>query len=382
MEKYKNMDLLYWKNTTLDTVIDTYKCNDKYIIFEPWHGGFNNIRMTFELVCSIAFRLNRILVLPNPYRITHLDNVNGFDTFFDIADIGLQTITINEFCNIYNISIHNISSNWTEIKNISTVYNFLPDASYINLTDECQIDKIYTKNRQIITIDNTPENIFFEHNLLGTFYSLIYDNHMLELVKYVKRHIHYKEDIFTQANVIVEYLNTTYTNYYSLHIRRTDFNSAYKQVCIPMNMMYNNIRELIPLGSCVYISTDNKNKDEFQELREKYRLVFFEDVVHLLNTGYNTDLYGMLEQIICARGVKFIGTHLSTFSCYIYRLRGYMTDISDKNYYINTHNYTQKQRDDTKMSLGWKYEWTSNDNVWSREFIDGFELDINNEKIL
>ena len=59
-----------------------------------------------------------------------------------------------------------------------------------------------------------------------------------------------------------------------------------------------------------------------------------------------------------------------------------MTDISDKNYYINTHNYTQKQRDDTKMSLGWKYEWTSNDNVWSREFIDGFELDINNEKIL
>lgn len=365
------MDLLYWKDATLPSVIKTYNCIDKYIIFEPWHGGFNNIRMTFELVCVLAFRLNRILVLPNPYRITHLANTNGFDTFFDINDIGIPTITIDDFCNL-----HNISNNWSEIKNICTVYNFLPDASYINLTNESQIDKKYTKNRQIINIDNTPNNIFFDHNLLGTFYSLIYDYHMLDLVKYVKRHIHYKEDIFTKANVIVEYLNTTYTNYHALHIRRTDFKCAYKQVCIPMNMICNNIRELIPLGSCVYISTDSKNKDEFQELREKYRLVFFEDVAHLLNTEYNTDLDGLLEQIICARSVKFIGTHLSTFSCYIYRLRGYMNDISDKNYYINTHYYTHQRHDDTKIQLGWKYDWSSNDNIWSREFIDGFDLDL------
>lgn len=364
------MDLLYWKNTNLYTAIETYNCNGKYIIFKPWHGGFNNVRMSFELACTIAFRLNRILVIPNPYRITHLANINGFDTFFDIHDIGIKTISINDFC-----QIHKISNKWNEIKNISTVYDFLPDASYINLANDVQIDKLYTKDRQVIHIDNTPDNIYFEHNLLGTFYTMIYDNHMLELVKYVKRHIHYKENIFTQASFIVDYLNNTYNNYYSLHIRRTDFNSAYKQVCIDMSVLCNNILNLIPLGSCLYISTDSTNKDDFSLLREKYKVIFFEDIIqHLLNPDINPDLYGMIEQIICARGVRFIGTHLSTFSCYIYRLRGYMNDIIDKTYYVNTNNYSRPEINYNKKTSGWIYEWTSNDNIWSREFIDGFEL--------
>jgi hypothetical protein len=369
------MDLLYWKNNLLANIIDSYKCNGKYIIFEPWNGGFNNIRMSFELASTIAFRMNRILVMPNPYRITHLLNINDFDTFFDISEIGIKTINIDDFCNI-----HNINNSWDDIKSISMVYNFLPDTSYINLTTECNISNKYTKNRQVINIDNTSDNIYFERNLLGTFYTLIYDNHMFELVKYVKRHIHFKEYLFIQAKIITEYLDTLYTNYYALHIRRTDFNIAYKEVCISTSDIYNNIHELIPSGSCIYISSDSTNKDEFNIFREKYRVVLFQDVVHLLNIDINPDLYGLIEQIICARGVKFIGTNLSTFSCYIYRLRGYMNDISDKTYYIHTNNYTYKKennnRVNNKVQLGWKYNWTSNDNIWTREFIDGFELNV------
>jgi len=363
------MDVYYWKHLSIDNSIENYNCNGKYLIFSPWNGGFNNIRMSFELACVIAFRLNRILVLPNPYIITHLNNIHGYDSFFDIGDIGIKTISINDFC-----SIHNITNNADEIKNISTVYTFSPDNSYINLTNERNIAEIYTKKRQVIHIDNAPVNIYFDKNLIGTFYSLIYDKHMLEIVNYVKKHIHYKEHLFTQAKKITEYLNNTYENFYALHIRRTDFNYAYKEVCITMNVLYNNIHGLIPQGACVYIATDSKNKAEFLPLREKYRLIFFEDILHLIKPDINQDCYGLVEQIICARGLKFIGTNLSTFSCYIYRLRGYMADINDKSYYVNTINYTHKKSDDKNKSLGWKYEWSGIDNVWSREFIDGFNI--------
>ena len=141
-----------------------------------------------------------------------------------------------------------------------------------------------------------------------------------------------------------------------------------------MNTLYKNICELIPQGSCLYIATDIKHRHELKVLEDKYTIITLQDVLHLIEANTNIDLYGMIEQVICSRSVKFVGTHLSTFSCYIYRLRGYMSDVVDKNYYINTTNNTINNTNNKKHELGWEYEWTSNYNVWSREFTTGFDL--------
>ena len=35
---------------------------NRYLTYEPWRGGFNNVRMSLELAAALAFALNRTLV--------------------------------------------------------------------------------------------------------------------------------------------------------------------------------------------------------------------------------------------------------------------------------------------------------------------------------
>ena len=65
-----------------------------------------------------------------------------------------------------------------------------------------------------------------------------------KIKQYVCKHIHYKESIFSQAYNIIEYLNNTYSQYYSMHLRRTDFNIQYKDLCISIDDILTNIKNV------------------------------------------------------------------------------------------------------------------------------------------
>ena len=123
-----------------------------------------------------------------------------------------------------------------------------------------------------------------------------------------------------------------------------------------------NIKNVIPERSRLYISTDEVDKTFFDLLREHYELYFYEDVEHLIYSNISEDLIGPIEQLICARATTFIGTKLSTFSTYIYRLRGYMKEVSDKRFL--TYN-VECQPDKEE-----KYWWAG---VWAREYAQGWE---------
>ena len=120
----------YWKNNVLNNIFNInniYNCNGKYILFESWNGGLNNKRMSLELACAIAFRMNRILVIPKLDKIAFFNKSYDYNDFFDINDIYIKYISIDEFC-----KLKNIENNWETIKSICNVYNFSPD-NYINL---------------------------------------------------------------------------------------------------------------------------------------------------------------------------------------------------------------------------------------------------------
>ena len=63
----------------------------KYVVFEPDHGGWNNIRMAAEVAMVFAHATGRILVMP-PMMVFYLlnndkhgeDNQSTFDKFFDV----------------------------------------------------------------------------------------------------------------------------------------------------------------------------------------------------------------------------------------------------------------------------------------------------------
>ena len=90
----------------LDPVLYKYQyLDEKYVTFEPDVGGWNNIRMQFELVLVYALVTGRTLVLPNDQPMYLLmegkkkQNQHGFDDYFpfDWISTRMPVITMKEF---------------------------------------------------------------------------------------------------------------------------------------------------------------------------------------------------------------------------------------------------------------------------------------------
>jgi len=347
----KKIDFYWRENEMVDALFD-YKPKNKYLVFRPWPGGFNNIRMSLELAACIAFLQNRVLVLPPEYRMYLLNNTNSFSTFFDTQDLGIKTISFEEFEQEFNVQ------GWEDIEKIS--YTFDGDVVDTLLTTDIPPDDVINgRKTSDLNLLNEYQVLYFKDNLLGSFYLNIYSKQLPQLCKYVARHIHYNTEIFTEAYKAVEFLND-FGRYYAIHIRRNDF--QYKDLYSPIDVIYENIKDVVPEGSKLYVSTDEQDKAFFDLLRQHYQLYFYDDIKHLIYANINVDLIGPIEQIVCTYAKTFIGNKLSTFSSYIYRLRGYMKNITDKRFLT----YQTKCQPDEEEP----YWWVA---VWAREYSQVWE---------
>ena len=354
---FDNPSLLYWKN--VGNYCKNYTSNDDYLILNPCMGGIDDARMSFEVGAAIAYRLNRILVIPDTVQIDQFEHIQTLESIFDFEDLGIPSMKVSEFC-----MKKGIANTWEEIKKISTVYTFRPEEYFINLDGSKPLHFSPMDSRKEILLDNRASVIFFDRNLFGNFSAVLHDSSMDQIKKYVYQNIHFHERFFRQAYRVIHFLTHTYTRYFSLHIRRKDFE---KYVCPGLDTIFNNIKSFVPKGSCIYVSTDMNQPTDLDCFRSYYKIVVLSDIEHLLPLHRNPDLFGILEQIICTRSELFVGSPFSTFSTYIYRLRGYMVDIQDKSYYLNTI-HTKIGKNDMKTC------WASNDMVWGREFEDSFDI--------
>lgn len=306
-----------------------YQPEEKYIIFNPYNAGFNNVRMSYEIACVMAYALNRILVLPEALRINHLlqsSNLN-YNLFFDANNIGISAIERIEFDKKNNIkdafAINNISQN--------TLYKL----------DESETPDYFSKNAEGTVINlyelYDAKILYFPGNLFGNFYHAVQSNRMIELCRYVAKHLHYKSEIFSKANNCINKLGDK--NYYSIHVRRGDFNSGWlaEKVVLPAKTILDNIENVIPSGSTLYIATDEIDKNFFNPFKEKYNIFFYDDIKE---DDTVAEVIGNIEQLICSRSITFVGSFASTFSSYITRLRGYMPDIIDKRFITFSDKYS------------------------------------------
>ena len=112
--------------------------------------------------------------------------------------------------------------------------------------------------------------------------------------------------------------------YSSMHIRRGDL--QFKEVKFDSNEWYQNTKELWKSNEILYIATDESNQTFFDDFRAMHKgpLRFFDDYKVLADIdNIDPTQYGMIETIVASRGSVFAGTWFSTFSGYIFRLRGY-----------------------------------------------------------
>jgi len=80
-----------------------------FLLFEPWNGGWNNRRMSFELAIAFAMITNRTLVLPPVMWVNMMRGESGFESFFELSHLRrwLNVLTWVEFEQIFKDSILN-----------------------------------------------------------------------------------------------------------------------------------------------------------------------------------------------------------------------------------------------------------------------------------
>lgn len=354
-------DYLYFLKWDFSDIFKFYTGNNGYIVFRPWPGGFNNIRMSLELAVGLSFLTNRKLVLPPEYNMYLLEGSSKLEAFFNTVDLGVIAIPFLSFC-----EDKNIEPTFESIKKISKVLDFDLPRHVLNFEKNYPPSKFH-KNRPILKSEdlfNDEECLFFDSNLLGISYQTFFTSYDIQLKKLIGKHVRYRTEIFDLAWQFINKLGDR--NYYSIHIRRNDF--QYKELFISCEEILENIKDIVPKGSKLYIATDHKDRKYFDILSTEYSLYFYSDVLNDLNLYEEIDnnWVPIIEQLICTRSIKFIGNSHSTLSSYIFRMRGYMTDIEDKNYYINTEKFDiSKQVSfsvDNKFKGNWFREYS---NSWS-----------------
>lgn len=327
-----------------------------YFLYEKYPGGFNNIRMSYELAICFAYLTNRTLVLPPDSSYYLLNEVCNVDDFFDTPNSGVRIITYKEFQNIEQLSIP-----FKDIRDISKVCEQGLVDTVINF-EKVPVPNKFTKNRKVLNIDelftSKDKYVFFDKNLLGNFYLSLYTKQDSNLKLLINKYVRYKNEIFDAAWGFINLLGDK--EYYSIHVRRNDF--QYKDLHIGNEDLYKFVQKEIPIGSTIYFSTDHKDRSYFEIFSNSYQVVFYQDLQDKLPYIHiQSKWIPIIEQLICTRGIKFIGNKFSTLSSYVYRMRGLMNDIEDKQYYINTEDYSTENQiyftEDTRFVASWAREY-------------------------
>ena len=359
-------DYIYFLKWNFENIFKNYSGQNGYLYIKPWKGGFNNIRMSLELGVCLAYLTDRTVVLPSSYNMYLLQGEQDFADFFDTNDLGVESISVEEFCDIKGIKCAE-----SEINSISKILDFDIVANVMNFS-KVEVPVSFKKWRKTIKSEelfDDSETLFLNGNLLGNFYQSIYTPFENQLKKLIARHVHYRTDIFDLAWRFINVIGDQ--TYYSIHIRRNDF--QYKELFISCEEILENIIDVIPRNSILYIATDHKEKQFFEPLKEIYSLVFYDDIRSQLELDeFNVNWIPIIEQFICTRSIKFVSNKFSTLSSYIFRMRGYMSDIDNCEYYLNTQKFSQSQQCTFRQDS----EFVAN---WSREYKDSW--DFTNPKI-
>lgn len=156
--------------------------------------------------------------------------------------------------------------------------------------------------------------------------------HDLQMKRFLRDHLRFSDIIQCAAarivkgirEIAVHVANGTNDSggFDTMHVRREDFKGldTYKDGIVQPHQMVD-AQYFVPQRT-VYIATDEKDKSFFEILHQHHTILFLHDFDHLIE-GIDPNYYGMIEQLVCAKGDKFVGTYYSTFTGYINRVRGY-----------------------------------------------------------
>jgi len=357
---------------------------DKYVSFLKDCGGFNNIRMGFEYAVQMAWVTGRTLVLPPPegwYLIDFGPITRGgqyskgqtdYHEFFDIDHLkqGLPTISARQFYErekdrlslppefATEGSLESKNQNWKNFlferfggQPWSPLQKVVMWPSIKAYKSSANRNMDLAKQKTPVEFDSTllasdvihypschgPNGDQGIYRFLGQIAnSVLFADKTKErqFKQFWRDHIHYPKEVFAAAAHMIAKMGLF--AYSAVHIRRNDL--QYKESFQNAKQTLNNIEPLLYPGESLYISTDETNDGFFDAIREKHRIFQYKDVLDAAKgIPHSEKVVNIIEQTICAGGRRFFGTQKSTFTSYIFRIRGYIGAPDTKQYWHNIH---------------------------------------------
>ncbi|KAM3572274.1 hypothetical protein VYU27_005714 [Nannochloropsis oceanica] len=370
--------IVYWRKWTEETMWSSpFKPKGdegpKYVTFEPDEGGFNNIRMALEIFLLFALATGRTLVLPDEYPMYLLGQagiMHDFDDFYDVDGWkrNVDVLPMHKFLEIEGLTGQLKNGEmppgnatrfdrrrplWEYIRRATDMFPVGPDSHVVALdlpTNITTVEELmdyrpdfetFSHGRQLLQYGpelQAKKSLHFTSAMdggkryLAHFYSFLYfaDPQVDAFMKrFVRDHMHYKDEIFCRAAKVVDLLHAegkdgAFEPYDAIHIRRGDF--QFTETRLEAEDIFRTVEDVVVPGSLVYVVTDETNATFFDTVRNRYRLRFYKDFYAPDGLGdMNPNLAGMVEQIIASGARTFVGTYFSTFTGYITRMRGYLS---------------------------------------------------------
>lgn len=265
--------------------------------------------------------------------------------------------------------------------------SFSNNPTPVDASPEARIRELLAQRKELCLYDDSYQQAKFVHamgdnnsgaRMLSHFYAFLFFEdwrHDLWTKRFVRDHIRYVDQIQCYAAQFVGFLkarakkfNIPNGDFYTMHIRRGDF--QYKDTRIEADGILENIKDLIPEQSVLYIATDEQERSFFDPFSKRYR-IYFLDSNPTLTKGLNSNFYGMFDQLVASRGKVFVGTFYSTFTGYINRMRGYHSPKDKTPGYekgeLESYYYVPKQQ-----KLATKEYQAVSPPYWAREFPIGW----------
>jgi len=358
---------------------------NKYITFLKDCGGFNNIRMGFEHAILMAWVTKRTLVLPPPegwYLIdfgpikrggSYSKGQTDFKEYFDMEHMmkGISVLTAKEFYEKEKSRLslpdkfggdaltrkndewkaylfNNFGGQaWTPLKNVildPSVQEYMRNP-HGNKKDDLMKGKrpidfgqdLLSKTVIHFPSCHGPHGDQGDYRFLGQISNAVLfadRTKEIEFKRFWKNFIHYPPQVFEAASHMIARMGLF--SYTAIHIRRNDL--QYKEVFQNAQATLRNIDAFLYPGETLYVATDETNDGFFDALREKHKVYQWKDVVDAAKgIQYSEKVINIIEQTICTGGRLFFGTQKSTFSSYIFRMRGYVGAPDTNEYWHNIH---------------------------------------------
>ena len=365
---------------------------DKYIIFEPWWGGFSNIRMTYELIGAISEITGRTIILPERIYCLFLAQWWDKETWIDmfsLLDYEKYTSTfkcidydgteVTQYDNkkdhlwgvhkrddvevvLFGDKLERLKAQRGPVDQNCVIYNDIDDEEDFNLFKQ--------KRDVLVNVNSDKKYLYFPRNLFGHFNYHVYGNGPIErnrIKEKVNKGIQYRKEFFDIADKVCNHLNNDFN---AIHIRRNDFLNVRKHESEnQFTNLLKDIEDRIPKDKPLFIATDESKREIFQFLKQAgYTYYFAGDfypyMAHLIKDTHpdvSEEICALLvDQIVCSKADIFLGSFLSTFSDYINILRG---QNNLKDFHREGTNFNRPKL--IYERFPWEVEDYSWDKTWS-----------------